>query len=144
MRYELQFHDGELVVGGTDQPSHFIRRPGQRFDIAEIDVPADAIAALYNGLPRAYAWPGNVRELEQAGRRTLLTGRYAPHIPDTAADENEALTDQMRAGELTAADLLARYCAMLYRKFGTYAEVAKRTGIDPRTTRKYVGGAKSR
>jgi transcriptional regulator of acetoin/glycerol metabolism len=108
------------------------------------DLVADAIAALHNGLPRAYAWPGNVRELEQAVRRILLSGRYAPQMPDTAADENEALTDQMRAGELTAAELLARYCAMLYRKFGTYAEVAKRTGIDPRTTRKYVEGANSR
>ena len=108
------------------------------------DLVVDAIAALDLGLPRAYAWPGNVRELEQAVRRILLTGRYVPQMPDTAADENEALTGQMRAGELTAAELLARYCAMLYRKFGTYAEVAKRTGIDPRTTRKYVVGAKSR
>jgi hypothetical protein len=32
---------------------------------------------------------------------------------------------------------------MLYRRLGTYADVAKRTGLDPRTTRKYVEGARS-
>ena len=108
------------------------------------DLVADAMEALNNGLPRGYAWPGNVRELEQAVRRILLTGRYAPHMSNDALDENEALADKMRLGELTASELLARYCAMLYRRFGTYAEVAKRTGIDPRTSRKYVEEAKSR
>jgi len=43
---------------------------------------------------------------------------------------------------LTAAQLLSRYCGLLYRRLGTYAEVAKRTGLDPRTSRKYVDGAK--
>ena len=76
-------------------------------------------------------------------RRILLTGRYAPQLSAVTPDENEALADKMRSGELTAAELLARYCAMLYRRFGTYAEVAKRTGIDPRTSRKYVEEAKS-
>ena len=46
--------------------------------------------------------------------------------------------EKLHAGELTAAELLARYCALLYRRLGTYAEVAKRTGLDPRTSRKYV------
>ena len=53
------------------------------------------------------------------------------------------LLEKVRAGELTAAELLARYSAMLHRRLGTYAEVAKRTGLDPRTTRKYVEGARS-
>ena len=46
-------------------------------------------------------------------------------------------------GELTASELLGQYCALLYRRYGTYAEVAKRTGLDPPTSRKYVEGAKS-
>ena len=99
---------------------------------------ADVLEALGSGLPRGYPWPGNVRELEQAVRRILLTGRYAAEKPQAAPGEEEALLDKVRAGELTAADLLARYCALLYRRLGTYAEVAKRTGLDPRTSRKYV------
>jgi transcriptional regulator with PAS, ATPase and Fis domain len=91
----------------------------------------------------AYPWPGNVRELEQAVRRILLTGRYVPDISRQGKDEDELLLEKVRAGELTAAELLARYSAMLHRRLGTYAEVAKRTGLDPRTTRKHVDDARS-
>jgi DNA-binding NtrC family response regulator len=104
---------------------------------------ATALVALEANVPRGYPWPGNVRELEQAVRRILLTGRYAPDIAQAAADEEAALLEKLRAGELTAAELLSRYSAMLYRRLGTYAEVAKRTGLDPRTSRKYVEGARS-
>jgi len=94
-------------------------------------------------VPKGYAWPGNVRELEQAVRRILLTGRYVPEAAVAASDEDALLVEKLRAGELTAAELLARYSAMLHRRLGTYAEVAKRTGLDPRTTRKYIEGARS-
>jgi hypothetical protein len=84
-----------------------------------------------------------VRELEQAVRRILLTGRYAPELPRSSPGEEDELIDKLRAGGLTAAELLARYSALLYRRLGTYAEVAKRTGLDPRTSRKYVESGKS-
>jgi len=105
---------------------------------------AAVLEARGSTLPRGYAWPGNVRELEQAVRRILLTGRYAPDASPSAPGEDEALVEKLRAGELTAAELLTRYCALLYRRLGTYADVAKRTGLDPRTSRKYVEGGKSR
>ena len=101
------------------------------------------LESLEQAIPRGYSWPGNVRELEQAVRRILLTGRYAPEISAAARDADEILIDKLRAGELTAAELLASYSAMLYRRLGTYADVAKRTGLDPRTTRKYIEGARS-
>ena len=99
---------------------------------------ASVMEALESSLPRGYAWPGNVRELEQAVRRVLLTGRYAAEPAPTAQSEDEALIEKLRAGELTAEQVLARYCALLYRRLGTYAEVARRTGLDPRTSRKYI------
>ncbi|HEX6157449.1 MAG TPA: sigma 54-interacting transcriptional regulator [Burkholderiales bacterium] len=98
---------------------------------------------LEASVPRGYLWPGNVRELEQAVRRILLTGRYVPETARTGDDEDQRLVDQLRAGELTAGELLARYSAMLHRRLGTYAEVAKRTGLDPRTTRKHIEGARN-
>ena len=101
------------------------------------------LEALQASVPRDYAWPGNVRELEQAVRRILLTGRYAGDLVDASPGEDDALLARLRAGELTASELLGQYCALLYRRYGTYAEVAKRTGLDPRTSRKYVEGAKS-
>jgi len=102
-----------------------------------------ALQSLEENVPRGYPWPGNVRELEQAVRRILLTGRYAPELARIARDEDELLIEKLRAGELTAAELLERYSAMLYRRLGTYADVAKRTGLDPRTSRKYVESARS-
>jgi DNA-binding NtrC family response regulator len=101
---------------------------------------ATVLEALTDRLPSGYPWPGNVRELEQAVRRILLTGRYAADRA-MAPDEETGLVDQLRSGNLSAGDVLARYCSMLYRRLGTYTEVAKRTGLDPRTARKYVESA---
>lgn len=99
--------------------------------------------ALDASVPAGYGWPGNVRELEQAVRRILLTGRYAGDLADASQSEDDVLLAKLRAGELSAAQLLEQYCALLYRRYGSYAEVAKRAGLDPRTTRKYVESAKS-
>jgi len=94
--------------------------------------------AVRSSVPSGYSWPGNVRELEQAVRRVLLTGRYAGDVAETPTDEEALLVGKVRAGELTADELLGGYCALLYRRLGTYSDVAKRTGLDPRTTRKHV------
>jgi DNA-binding NtrC family response regulator len=99
-------------------------------------------AVVLEALPRTYTWPGNVRELEQAVRRILLTGRYAGDLDAAAASDDEALAAGVRAGELTADELLGRYCALLYQRLGSYAEVAKRVRLDPRTTRKYIESAR--
>ena len=97
-----------------------------------------ALEALRKDVPRDYAWPGNVRELEQAVRRILLTGRYASDLGGAAVNREQQFSDLARAGQLSAKDLLGRYCAMLYRQLGSYAEVAARTGLDRRTARKYI------
>ena len=88
-------------------------------------------------------WLKNLRELEQAVRRTLLTGRYAGDMAEALTDAEALLIAKLRAGELTAEELLGGYCALLHRRLGTFAEVAKRTGLDPRTTRKHILGART-
>jgi DNA-binding NtrC family response regulator len=110
-------------------------------DAAELK--SSVLEKLSENLPRGYAWPGNVRELEQAVRRVLLTGRYGGDMAPSAQGEDESLLEHLRAGSLSADELLARYCALLYRRLGTYAEVAKRTGLDPRTSRKYIESART-
>jgi len=113
--------------------------------IAGAEVPELAtrvLEVLATHLPRGYAWPGNVRELEQAVRRILLTGRYAGESAPAQAGEDEVLVEGLRAGELSAEELLARYSALLHRRLGTYAEVARRMGVDVRTARKYVESAR--
>ncbi|MGF1464855.1 MAG: sigma 54-interacting transcriptional regulator [Sandaracinaceae bacterium] len=94
----------------------------------------DAIAA---GVAADHRWPGNVRELEQCVRRVLLTGRPGPGAP-SAEDPTEAFLDGVRRGAYEARELTQRYCALLHERHGTYEEVARRTGLDRRTVRKYV------
>ncbi len=88
-----------------------------------------------------YAWPGNVRELEQCVRRILLTGHYegdAREIAhDPAADEGLLVA----AGDASARGLVVRYCRALHARYGTYEEVARRTGLDRRTVKAHVTGA---
>ncbi len=105
------------------------------------ELTAQAMEAIRRDVPPEYRWPGNVRELEQAVRRVLLTGRYARELdgPVHAATGDAArLAAQIEAGRLSAQDLLGHYCALLYQRLGTYAEVAERTGLDRRTARKYA------
>ena len=77
----------------------------------------------------------NVRELEQCLRRVQLTGACA-------RDERRALAqDQALAhagGALTAAQLLQRDRAALYARHESFVEVARITGLDRRTVKKYV------
>jgi hypothetical protein len=110
-------------------------------ELAElVSLVMDALAA---NLPRDYPWPGNVRELEQAVRRILLTGRYEGEPAPPPIGEGESLAQALDAGEMSADALLGRYSTMLYRRLGSYAEVARRLGVDVRTARKYVEGGKT-
>lgn len=95
--------------------------------------------ALNRDLPADYRWPGNVRELEQAVRRILLNGRYVGD-PGTNPVSEENLQSIADTGEMDAQQLLTLYCRQLYRRFGTYEEVARRTQLDRRTVKKYILG----
>lgn len=86
-----------------------------------------------------YHWPGNVRELEQCVRRIMLNHTYAPEPASGVPDLAEALTRGLRSGSLGGQELLCGYCCHLFRQLGTYEAVARRTGLDRRTVKKYVG-----
>jgi transcriptional regulator with PAS, ATPase and Fis domain len=85
-----------------------------------------------------YDWPGNVRELEQAVRRILLTGKYEPRNAEVKR-ENGGLASRLESLELTPEQLLAEYCDLAVRRFGTRAAAARRLGMDARTLHKYLG-----
>jgi len=92
--------------------------------------------ALKRDLPAGYPWPGNVRELEQAVRRVLLTGMYTGESFTTKRGDD--ICERIGLGTITAKELLVPYCSLLYDRFGTYEEVARRTGLDRRTAKKHV------
>jgi len=85
-----------------------------------------------------YMWPGNVRELEQAVRRILLTGTYEDERSVTASASGYCIA-AIEQGELSMQALTTLYCQHLFKQFGSYGEVARRTGLDWRTVKKYVG-----
>ncbi|MBI4189356.1 MAG: sigma-54-dependent Fis family transcriptional regulator [Betaproteobacteria bacterium] len=128
-RTELERLVGELIVRltGKDDPHD-----------------TDLILETFKrDLPKNYPWPGNVRELEQAVRRVLLTHHYSGDLKMSSAEPHRALAGEIQAGTLNARELLSRYCALLYDRLGTIEDVARRTGLDRRTVKKYVAAAQS-
>jgi transcriptional regulator of acetoin/glycerol metabolism len=85
-----------------------------------------------------YHWPGNVRELAQCVRRVIIKRDYQGQIAQSGSGPTDVLSDHLRNGTLRAEELLSRYCKMLYDRFGTYEEVARRADLDRRTAKRYV------
>ncbi len=89
-------------------------------------------------LGRHYPWPGNVRELAQCVRRVLLNRSYTRPSVGGGSDLHPEFVQAMAEGRVKVTELQAGYCHYLYALFGTYGEVARRTGLDRRTVKKYI------
>ena len=129
LRQRLREESREL----DDLVAHILKRacgaPG-------VELTACVTARIRAGVGDGYGWPGNVRELEQAVRGVLLRHSFEGD-PAARRGRSGAWIDLVEDG-LTAQSLLARYCGRLYEMSGNYGEVARRTGLDRRTVRKYV------
>lgn len=84
-----------------------------------------------------YPWPGNVRELEQCLRNLLIRGEYTPMAQPQkpTADTEEFL---LNCG-LDAESLMKAYVSALYKREKSMLGVAKASGLDRRTVKKYLG-----
>lgn len=102
------------------------------------DLVADILKVIRQQVPKDYSWPGNVRELEQCVRRVLLKRQYEGDTLPAAIGGEESLHRILLNGNFTAQQLLSTYCSLLYKQLGTYESVAKRTGLDRRTVKKYI------
>ncbi|MBU1232019.1 MAG: sigma 54-interacting transcriptional regulator [Proteobacteria bacterium] len=88
---------------------------------------------------RNYPWLGNVRELEQCIRQILLNNRCSSASTYKNTNlQGQQLHQTIEAGTYNVTELTAYYCNMLYRKHGTYQAVARVTGLDRRTVKKYL------
>jgi transcriptional regulator with PAS, ATPase and Fis domain len=85
-----------------------------------------------------YQWPGNVRKLEQAVRQILLTHNYNGGPPVGESNLGDELIRNIQSGTIESKEFIEQYCILLYKKLGTYQKVARRTGLDPRTIKKYL------
>jgi len=137
----VTFRVSHLDPPAQDEPNPEQAHDGERHvrqHVERVGLTRRVLETLARELPPKYPWPGNVRELEQAIRRVLVTGHYSGDLPATRTDDAEALAREMRTGGLSAHQLQARYCALLYRELGTLEAVARRTALDRRTVKKYV------
>ncbi|MCP3940304.1 MAG: AAA domain-containing protein [Desulfobacteraceae bacterium] len=91
-------------------------------------------------LGKNYQWPGNVRELEQCVRSVLLKRDYkGTKIREPAQlSLSKLLQRGIKEKNITVPDLVAGYCKLLYDTLGTYEKVARKTGLDRRTIKKYI------
>src|SRR5882724_1003069 len=84
-----------------------------------------------------YPWPGNVRELAQCVNNVLIRREYRPASPGTAG-VRERLAAEILAADLSAEEVLRRYCTLVYAKTGSYEEAGRRLGLDRRTVKSRV------
>jgi hypothetical protein len=97
-------------------------------------VAREAAAWIERNLGPDYAWPGNVRELEQCVRSFVVRHDYVPQRPAARGAEG-ALAEAVARGDLTADELLGRYCELVHTRAGSYEAAARRLGLDRRTVK---------
>ena len=134
-----QLHDNPAVL--EQLAEHLARRlvPGEARPLAD-----EVVAFVRREIPRDYPWPGNIRELEQCVRNVLICGRYVPQPAGQAQPagnwppEIEAVAREFAGLELTADELLRRYCQHAYRQTGSFERAARLLQLDRRTVRAKV------
>ncbi|QDU83815.1 Nitrogen assimilation regulatory protein [Planctomycetes bacterium Pla163] len=135
----------DLIAGDAGELEHLVnfatsklvgeRTAGETAEARELA--AEVSRWIESNLGLDHPWPGNFRELEQCVRSYLVRGTYRPSLANDgeARSRSNALGDAVRAGELTADELLDRYCAQVYDHVGTYEGAARALGLDRRTVK---------
>ena len=91
-------------------------------------------------LGKNYEWPGNVRELEQCVRSVILRRDYKGKKKEEREEVplTRELIEGIRGRNISVPALISGYCRLLYDKAGSYEKVARQTGLDRRTIKKYI------
>jgi sigma-54 interacting transcriptional regulator len=98
------------------------------------ELAAEVLEVVEKQLSPAYPWPGNFRELEQCVRNVMVRRRYEP-VRLTPCRPAAALAADMERGQLTAEQVLQRYCSIVYAQTRNIEETARRLNLDRRTVR---------
>ena len=100
-------------------------------------VSAEVTAWIDGALGRDYDWPGNVRELEQCVRNILIRKEYRPSQACTHGPLEE-LAEAVCRAELSADEIVRRYCTIAYSKTRNFAATARQLELDTRTLKKKI------
>jgi len=95
------------------------------------------LEALRRDVPPGYPWPGNVRELAQCVHNVLIRREYRPVTPGSTGIRDR-LAGEILAADLSAEEVLRRYCTLVYARTGSYEEAGRRLGLDRRTVKARV------
>jgi transcriptional regulator with AAA-type ATPase domain len=98
------------------------------------DLAAEVLPWIERHLGPSYPWPGNYRELDQCVKNFLIRRNYRPPQAAVSAPLDE-FAAAVRAGTLTADELLTRYVTIAYHRTGSYEETARRLALDRRTVK---------
>jgi len=135
----------ERIADNPDELRGLVLYLAQRAIGDEADAVADEVVDwIQRRLGENYPWPGNVRELEQCVRNILIRRAYVPTQPAPdreTADLHDEILSEIVAGELTADELLRRYCTLVFAATGSYEATARRLQLDRRTVRAKVDPA---
>lgn len=131
LRRRIEEDAGELELLTDHLLTRIVGRP-------QPELLQQVLNTLHTSLPPEYEWQGNVRELEQAIRRILLSGSYERDTGSDRSHEYDAIIREVDQGNWSMAQLSKWYCKHLYEKYGTYQQVARKTGLDRRTVKKYL------
>lgn len=100
----------------------------------------EATEWIENQLGTKYPWAGNIRELEQCVSSIMLRGTYQPLAIDPHRNSHHDLSNRswltpIEQCQVTAEDLLRRYCTKVYFDLGSYEKTADQLKIDRRTVK---------
>lgn len=93
---------------------------------------------IQKNLSPHYPWLGNFRELEQCVRNIMIGGKYTPR---NQGGHGNALWQEVRAGTLSADNLLSRYCLQVYKETGSFQATSKIVQLDRRTVKTKIESA---
>ena len=123
----------ELTEGNRDELRQMVRFISTRLlgEESERDrLVEQVMTTIRRDVGGSYPWPGNFRELEQCVHRVLIRGGYKPATTSAAT---RPLAAQIENVDLTADELLDRYCRIAYERCGSYLAASKKLKLDRRT-----------
>jgi DNA-binding NtrC family response regulator len=129
----------ERIAAAPEELSNLVLYLAQRTVGEELanEVAREVESWIGEHLGPGYRWPGNVRELAQCVNNVLIRREYRPASAGTEG-VRDRLAGEILAGDLSAEEVLRRYCTLVYAKTGSYEEAGRRLGLDRRTVKSRV------
>ena len=105
------------------------------------ELATEVVSWIEQNLGPEYPWHGNIRELEQCACSYLVRGSYVPLNVSRgirAASQLPAWLQPVISADVSAEELLIRYCTYVYFQNGSYEKTARIVKLDRRTVKSKI------